>query len=87
MSKAAKIALINFKGGVAKTTTSVNLAATLAKRGYNTLLVDLDPQCNTTQWLLGSKRTDKIFAGIPTVEKLNELNLSEYASIVQGGKA
>ena len=46
------VSVINFKGGVGKTTIAANLAAELGYRGENVLLIDLDPQASLTFWFL-----------------------------------
>lgn len=66
------IAITNQKGGVGKTTTSVNLAASLAEEGRRVLLIDMDPQGNAT---MGSG-----------IEK-GDLELSVYDSLMEPDEA
>lgn len=55
----AIVSVINQKGGVAKTTTSVNLAAGWARMGKKVLLVDLDPQASATRSIFGDQEFSK----------------------------
>ncbi len=57
---ARKIAFINYKGGVGKTSLIVNVAACLAKMGKRVLLCDFDTQSNASIWLLRLDRWNKI---------------------------
>lgn len=66
------IAVANQKGGVGKTTTTVNLAAGLGMQGMRTLIVDADPQCNATSGVGIDRR---------------EVKLSTYSIIIDETKA
>lgn len=57
---AKTIALFNNKGGVSKTTTTFHLGWKLAEKGYKTLIVDTDPQCNLTGLCLNTDKGNKL---------------------------
>ena len=82
------IAVANQKGGVAKTTTAVNLSAALHSLGKKILLVDLDPQGNAGSGMGVSKASspntyEMLMKGVPAEEAVY---VTEYGDIIPSGK-
>jgi chromosome partitioning protein len=75
------VSIINQKGGTGKTTTAVNLGASLAYQGYRTLIVDLDPQGHTTVGIgIDAESIAGSMAEVMTVPKksINEVVVPTY---------
>ena len=80
-------AIANQKGGVGKTTTAVNVAACIAEAGYETLLVDVDPQGNATIGLGVSRDGvrglyDVLYEAVPTIDAVRPTGVA-HLSIVE----
>jgi cellulose biosynthesis protein BcsQ len=65
-SRAKRITIFNHKGGVGKTTLTMNIAAALSDMGRRVLLVDSDPQCNLTSYLIADEVLDDLLDNADT---------------------
>ncbi|MDH3254442.1 MAG: AAA family ATPase, partial [Acidobacteriota bacterium] len=74
------LAITNQKGGVGKTTTAINLAAALANKGLPTLLIDLDPQANST---LSYLKMDEVDRGVYEALTDPEVTLADVVRPVE----
>lgn len=83
MSK--KMAIVNQKGGVGKSTTAVNLGASIAKLGKSVLLIDIDPQGNATSGIgidksnLKNSIYDVLIEGLPVRESILETKIKNLS--------
>lgn len=77
------IAVSNHKGGVGKTTSTVNLGAALASKGYRVCLVDLDPQANLTQSFFKTMDPERsIYHNLKGTYVATPLPVSEKLSVI-----
>lgn len=80
---ARRIAFLNYKGGVGKTSLIVNMAACLAQQGAKVLLCDLDTQSNASIWLLRLERWNKIVSATGgTIFSLFQENPPELSDLI-----
>lgn len=75
------VSVINYKGGVGKTTVTANLAAELAWRGYDVLLIDLDPQASLTFSFFPVEQWERDYADNHTIRNWYDAYIDQDQSL------
>lgn len=76
------ITLANFKGGVGKTTSAINIGAGLSNKGKRVLLIDLDPQFNLTQSLGIQEPEQTIYKALTGKEQLQPIVINKKLEVI-----
>jgi len=79
MKKTLKIAVANIKGGVGKTTAALNIGLAFASLWFNVRFIDLDQQCDLTDFLLGDTQ-------IPTTTLYTSLLSNKYPTVIHNNR-
>lgn len=76
------ISIMNYKGGTGKTTSTINIGASLALKGFKTLLIDLDPQSNLSEGLNQFDNDDTLYSAFKNNTQPKQIEISKNLYLI-----